>query len=269
MRARFLVSVGALFALACATVAVGCAKGGAASTTGGGGAGGDSTGVTGPTSTSTSTASSTSSGACGEMPCGLAPQCGCDNNLGCSVTSKGNRVCEMTGSVAWGDACVSANDCVAGTICLPVGANLAGCSKFCASDADCKSPGGLCTLGIADENKMVIPNAHVCSTDCDPLSSAGCSIGGSACQILQEPMGQQRWYTQCYEAGTKTQGDACTLITDCALGYSCFTVGNAQQCLKLCDVAGSACPAATKCDAIKGANMIPMQIGNTQYGACL
>lgn len=230
------------------------------STTGSGGSGGSS-------------GSGGSGGACAESPCKLVdPQCGCPNGKACSINAMGSRVCVAEGPAMWNNACGAGNQCQAGTVCLSTPGAPGTCYKFCASDADCQAPGGLCVIGVNDANMMQIPNLTLCSANCDPIANTGCSqVPGLKCTIGQEQAGQMRDFSECIAAGAGTQGASCAKEQDCAAGYACLTTngGASYNCYKYCNVIAPACGGIMNCSPITDANKKNLQIGNTQFGACL
>lgn len=250
------------------------ATGGGGPTNGGGGAGassfgGDGQGGTANSTTTSSSSSSSSSSsanggagggpACSEQPCKLTtPQCGCDPNEQCTVDATG-RSCIPEGNVPWGQPC-SGDNCAPGLLCLQTTTTEATCGKFCASDADCTAPGGLCILKLNDGSGGEIPNVTMCTDNCNPLTNVGCAVGG--CQVLQETSGLLRFLTLCVEAGTGTQAAPCVGNEDCAPTFGCFNDGVSDLCLKWCNLAAPSCPAATSCVDVA------VSLGGINYGVC-
>lgn len=187
----------------------------------------------------------------------------------CSASTNG-RYCEPSGNVALGQVCDANTKCAPGGLCLKTGASVSTCMAYCASDADCQAPGGLCAIQLVDASGNPIPGLTVCSENCDPVKMTGCPVAGTGCQIYREQAGSMAFYTSCTGAGSKSQGAACTGAADCATGYGCFTIDaqGTKQCLRWCDVAAPSCPAGTSCASLKN-NGADLQIGNTKYGACL
>jgi hypothetical protein len=246
-------------------------------TTGTGGAGGSGNGAT-TTSTATTSASTSGSGGegaggppCTEDPCRLVqPQCGCDSDEMCTVSGTGQRSCIPEGTVAWGDPCGGANQCVPGMLCLTIDPpNGSFCGKFCAADSDCEAPGGICFYKLDDGNGGDVPDVTLCTENCDPISNSGCTVASTACQVASEADGLQRIFTVCAPAGTATQGALCPIGDECAPSYGCFLTPTAT-CLKWCvvGVAGG-CPGGTACNELQNGNGDPLNINGIQYGACL
>jgi hypothetical protein len=199
---------------------------------------------------------------CSESPCKVtAPQCGCPDPLTKCSLQNYVRVCKTAGSGQAGDACDNDADCAAGTMCLFV-AGLGVCRAFCEQDASCAPPGGLCTIELA-----LSPGTEKwCSDNCDPITTAGCTLPGSKCELLQAADPPQPWYSVCVTAGTGVQGDPCNSLDDCAPGLGCLTVNSVSSCHQWCNVGAPNCPAA----APTCAPFDPvLTIGAIQYGGCL
>ena len=273
-----------LGALVCALEGASCAKGdaftgggdggssgvgnttsGDTTTSGGGGASSTTTGSTTGVTTGSTTTSSSTGPACSEMPCKLVePQCGCAPGEMCSVDTSG-RSCVPEGSVGWGEICGAGAQCAPGHICVltkDTPPTISTCSKFCASDADCEAPGGLCIITLNDGNGGSIPDVTLCTDNCEPTTNAGCAAG-TACQIGTENGGLMRTVTFCAGAGAGTQNTTCADSTECAATYGCF--GGVNACLHWCKVGLGGCPAATLCNSLSP----PLVLGGTEYGACL
>ncbi len=240
----------------------GTGEGGSSSTTASmttTGSGGNTT-----TSSSTTTSSTTTTPPCSESPCKLTlPQCGCDAGEQCSVDANG-RACIPEGDTNWGQICTGL-ECGPGLLCLLTTPTVSTCGKFCAKDADCAAPGGLCLLTLNDGAGGEIPNVKMCTDNCNPSTNTGCATGG--CQILREQDGLMRFLTLCGESGPGTQGAPCVDNTDCAPTFGCFNDGTSDICLKWCNVAAPNCPGLTTCLEAT-INGDPPVLGNTQYGVC-
>jgi hypothetical protein len=258
----------------------GSGQGGATTTsTGEGGAGGATTtttstgkgGAGGATTTSSSTTDPPDAGpVCSEQPCKLvSPQCGCAAGKACVLTAAGARTCNLAGNAAWGAECSNVNRCQAGFDCVATG-NTGTCFKFCAKDAECTAPGGLCVVTLVDQNQKPIPNATLCSPNCSPITNAGCPVAGTSCQLAQEQAGQQRFFTMCDGAGAGTQGAACSQDSDCAPMFGCFTDANQKHtCMRWCDASKQACPGGLSCAPLMNpVTQGDIVVGNVTYGVC-
>lgn len=204
---------------------------------------------------------------CSEDPCKLTlPQCGCADGEAC-VLQSGGRGCAPAGDKAESEAC--ADDCQAGHQCLannsPILQTPSICMKWCENDDDCVGPGAICLFTVNGEDEKL------CSINCDPISGAGCDAEGTKCDILRESMGAMRWLTTCAGVGPGTQEAPCTNTPDCAEGYGCFNVTDAnmmttQMCLRWCNTQmPTSCPANSQCASFQ----TPITVGALTFGACV
>jgi len=285
MRLRWLWMGGGLLALA--LTGASCAKGttfmgvGGAGAAGGsaaigstvqasssgagpGGAGGATSSSAHVTSTSASSAASSTSGGCADSPCKLtAPQCGCPANEQCTIAGFA-RTCGPVGTIAGGQACTGGSSCVPGSLCVG-GGSVGVCAVFCATDADCAATGGICALGLNDGQGGTIPNALLCSSNCNLTTSAGCPAG-TGCQLGQEQGGQMRWDAFCSSAGTLTKDQPCdpSVGQFCAPSFGCFST---NTCLQYCNVGGP-CPAGQTCSPLQDQNFNPIILQGNEIGVC-
>lgn len=284
LKIAVLASSVALGAMACATGdSLSGLEGGdesssdsSTATTGSAG-GGDTTATTTGATTSASTSATSGSGGappmCEDDPCKVTlPQCGCNAGEQCSVSAAG-VTCVPEGTIGWGEACGGVGDCEPGYLCIlkkDTPPTVSTCAKFCDSDNECQSPGGLCTFGLNDGNGGTIPGVTICSENCDLVTNTGCPVSGTSCQLAQEPSGLKRFFTYCNGAGAGTQNSTCLDGTECAVQYGCFNTGGASDvCLKWCNVNSPSCSGATSCVGLTDANGNPVVIGAITYGACL
>lgn len=230
--------------------------------------------TSGPTTTSTTTTTttgptSTTTGGCTGSPCELvAPECGCPGGDECTIDATGARSCVIAGTGTEGQEC-STTGCQPGLICLQITPTGDSCGTFCDVDGDC-SGGTICALGLGDGSGNTIPGVALCSTACSPITSSGCSVTGSACQVVQEATGQMRWTTSCYASGAGTQGTTCASSSDCAPGYWCLNSSTSGLvCSHYCNVHQPSCPAGGTCSMVQDANMQSVIIGGVTYGGCL
>ena len=222
------------------------------------------------TSASAGGAGGTGGGPCMETPCKLvSPQCGCDVGQACSIelpttANPTGRVCANEGMAKVSEKCTGANSCAAGSLCVTASTQASTCLEFCDTDMMCNAPGGLCVIELNDGKGGTIPNAKLCSDNCDPATSVGCPVPNTSCQLGFDDVGM-RFFTMCRGQGAGTQGASCTTNDDCAQTYGCINLNMVPTCLKYCNVSGgSSCPGATLCNPLNPA----AQIGATEYGAC-
>jgi hypothetical protein len=140
------------------------------------------------------------------------------------------------------------------------------CNEFCTSNADCAAPGGLCLIQLSNGNGGSIPNVTLCTTNCNPLTNAGCAPG-TGCQLLQETMAPMAPLTDCRGVGTKTHLVACNpMLDECAPKFGCLNIGTAQQpdnvCLQYCNTASPVCPGGQGCFSLG------VSLGGVAYGVC-
>lgn len=248
--------------VACLALAPACTT--VPSATGGGGSASAETASGAQTATGASGASTSSTGLeCSESPCKLTtPQCGCDDEHQCSVVRTGIRLCIAKGAAPVGAAC-DAMLCEPGTMCFDDGVP-AHCAKFCASSADCVAPGGACFWTLKDGMGGIVPDATLCTEDCDPTTNAGCDLlSGGSCQAFHDLRSDQS-LTACVEGGPGTPGASCPNgAMDCAPTLGCFNNGTSDVCLKWCVVGGTPCLSGS-CYSFSA----PLVIGAVEYGAC-
>ena len=280
------LSLGALGFGALALGGAGCATGATIDGSGGSGSGGanassgsKSTSSKGSMSTSTQSSMSTSTDSsmtsasnmsstsadpnCPEQPCKLiAPQCGCTPERQCSIGGTGERECILKGTAAIGASC-GAEECVPGAMCLGPSANALSCLEFCDGDEDCTGPGGICFFTIDDGNGGSVPDAKLCTPNCDPSTNTGCAAGlgcqaGTSMTMVN--------FTLCAQAGAGGDGASCATngSADCAPTFGCFTLGTNDICLKWCKNIGGSCGGGLTCQSLSE----PLVIGTTEYGVC-
>jgi hypothetical protein len=198
---------------------------------------------------------------CIEQPCKLtAPQCGCAEGERCTIASMPTtRACLPNGDKNVTEGC---GECVAGSMCMDNGTGAPPlCHQFCAADAECGGPGALCIIDVGGI-------AKVCTHACDPVAKSGCAEPSTKCDLFQETADPQRWYTLCGAAGPGTQGDACTVTTECANGFACVPVNTGMMlqtlCAEWCNVATPTCPVGT-CEPFSE----PVLVGTIEYGVCI
>lgn len=202
---------------------------------------------------------------CDESPCKLvAPQCGCPGGEMCSIDGSGDRGCVEEGSVAMGAACGANGDCLAGGICLG-DAEGGYCGEFCEVDGDCAPQ--ICGVKLGDGAGGELPGVTLCSSGCDPASSAGCPAG-MGCVLGREGAGAERFFFMCFPAGTATDGALCATADVCAPGYGCYDNGTDTACYRNCDVDNDLCPGAQLCYALNDENAAPVVVDGYSLGVC-
>lgn len=262
------MSASRLAPLLLCTLALACAKGDPL--TGVGGAGGSGQGGDGASSseggstTDNVTTSSTTSGpACDEQPCKLvAPQCGCEDGA-CTVDGAGSRICVEAGSAGQSEPCDETTLCEPGTICVGYTTELTSCATFCEDDSDCDAPGGKCAIDLTDAATV-----KLCSENCDFVTSQGCLLLGTACQLGITDTDQP--FSLCAPSGAGTAQALCADTSECAPGFVCLpTTNDDNRCFQWCSVNTPACPADLPvCSGLDVTDGVPLMIGNVHYGVC-
>jgi hypothetical protein len=179
------------------------------------------------------------------------------------VGADGERECIVEGTAAIGASCNS-TECVPGAMCLGPAANALSCLEFCDDDGDCTGPGGICYFTIDDGNGGSVPDAKLCTPNCDPTTNSGCPTG-LGCQAVRD-MTIPDPFTFCAQAGVGGDTAPCAGgFKDCSPTFGCFTQNGNNLCLKWCKVAGgTVCPSGTTCQQL----IDPLIVGTTEYGVC-
>jgi hypothetical protein len=256
-----LVAIAVLFA---------CAKGSTSATTDGNGSGkGDGTGSS--ADAAIDSRGIDASNGCAVQPCSIDPQCGCtDPNPACDLGSGSANACRpATSTGVEGHTCASATSCAAGYTCVGGGSDFE-CTKYCNGNGDCMAPRGQCVIQLTDGTNP-IPNAVVCSSNCDPSTATNplCPSGWT-CDLFTATYNSTNYnIADCRSAGTAGNGSACTPNSTtasqiCIAGYSCVNTGS-NVCKKICNkTANTGCTSGT-CTSFSTA----LTIGGTEYGVCL
>jgi hypothetical protein len=212
--------------------------------------------------------------------CDPVCQARCTCNQKCTFSAdQGAFVCKDVGGVPReaNDPCDQFNDaCRAGTVCveeLELGCG-AHCYRFCRQDSDC----GLfarCTNFI--ENPRTHATYPICSPRielCNPTGKTPQCVGGNrpggprpfptfSCYTLS---GTHADEAVCDCAGTKIEGDKCTLEHSCRPGLECVNVAGESLCRQLCTLEAPSLPAIT-CAKV-GARCLPYG-GSKRIGFCM
>lgn len=171
-----------------------------------------------------------------------------------------DRVCVPAGTSTEGQTCRSEEECGMGLTCLSNGGSDKLCFRFCRNDFDCFGNGSLCVYDMA-WGDTVLPDVHVCSKSCDPISNIGCP-DSFACMIYQEPGELNRYLTDCDpHAGTGRDSDPCEADADCAPSFFCMPTNG--TCVRYCVYPTGYCVVGT-CNAF-----VPtVRLGDKEYGYC-
>jgi len=179
-----------------------------------------------------------------QSQCTTKPQSGCPTGSVCLVANaSGATSCYSSGSVPYGGACSTINDCQSGLLCV-----FGQCTTLCARASDCKSaPYATCSPYPQRGSALAIIGSSFCSIQCNPadpsnsarsadftacLRGATCSVQGS-----DGPTGA----TDCYLPGTVTSGNPCNDTNLCAAGLICLTQKSSATCTPMCLMGRTQC----------------------------
>lgn len=204
---------------------------------------------------------------CSTQPCSLFPQCGCTAPLTCDIDftdlmGTACRAVNVPGTET--STCTTFSECALGYVCA--GGH---CLKYCAADANCPQPRGLCAIQITDQAGAPIPGAVTCSSNCSPTNSAGgaCPTGQKCGFFTATRAGMDLDILQCTTPGAGGIGAACVDDSTCASNTLCTTVSSLSRCRKVCTR-----PAGNECATVPGTTCIgfnpALTIGGTEYGVC-
>lgn len=205
----------------------------------------------------------------GRWPCRLAgPQCGCHDEERCALDAEGERICEASmgaAGVSEGEPCGEArvDDCVDGAVCTATTELARVCRRWCEDDLDCTGEGGACEIPFEVDGKPV-PDARLCTIDCNPRFGTGCA-DDAACQLALAEDGS-RFVTDCSEPlGAGVQGDACDDAEGphCARGFGC----DEGLCRHYCEDPGGMAAGCSDYQACAAMDP-PAAIGGVEYGVC-
>lgn len=209
--------------------------------------------------------SRTDGNSCATQPCDILTQCGCGSFESCDLNDTDTgTACRGTSGGKEGAGCAAATACAGLYTCVFFG-DSGNCERYCAKDADCIAPRGLCAAQLLNSADQPIPGVLLCTSNCDPTAIGDpLCPAGLACGLMDE---SNRNVVECLLAGTATQGQACSDTVACAPGYTCTGPASGPSvCRRTCaPPANTGCPASTTCAAFTP----PFVVGNTQYGICL
>ena len=177
--------------------------------------------------------------------CGSGEKCEMTSPLATTTT------CEANGTVTLGHSCTTTpDDCQAGDECE---ANFKYCARLCHTDSDCPTTAGplsasnVARCGSFDSGAYAAGPANTfrCTLPCNPVPAAGASgcVSGTKCDQYGAGgggggggggSGGSFNYTDCYYAGTGTDGANCTYSSDCAVGYVCVGGSTTPHCRMYC-----------------------------------
>jgi len=199
-------------------------------------------------------------GLCDEDPCRLvAPQCGCPSHLACQRPDGDDpvRECVPPGPVAPLEACSVNEDCTTGYVCVSATGAPGMCVAYCFLSSDCPTHSVCAEMIVASEP------VGSCSPVCDPLTGAGCHVGGAciAAYVRRKDDDAIVPGTMCGpDDALPAVGESCASLPACQQGSTCVS----DTCQELCVMASPDCPAGTSCGGLSGG----YSLVGVEYGTC-
>jgi hypothetical protein len=186
--------------------------------------------------------------------------CGCDTPTEKCSPAPSGRECFAAGAKVAGETCVSEDECVAQTTCLPYAGEMR-CMSLCDPAHPCAADLTTCYIKVTNGGDPPIEIGRVCGQICS-LTAQDCLYDGQGCYqsmtwapILEKGI--------CLTAGLGTQGNTCARATDCDEGFLCINQAGSTTsvCAKICDRGGN----EPSCDE---GSCQPLS-GEVQTGICL
>jgi len=192
--------------------------------------------------------------------CDVFLSCGCAASDKCAPATSG-LACTTAGSGAAGDACDSDAKCARGTTCVAYAGGTT-CHAFC-DDAHPCAPQTACYIEAADRGGSQV--GMICGPSCSLLGQdCPAALGCYPADQAVDPD-----HGICLTPGVGIQGEACSRMTSCAVGFGCIDpAGPATPiCAKICALGGGAASCAPgsglTCRKLLGSS------ANSQTGVCL
>lgn len=188
----------------------------------------DSVQVEGKTSVSPSSVAE-----CRSATCDPISSAGCTLGSGVGVCRLGQDepVCTLPSTEtpkSAGQACNTADECVAGHDCIALTSHTKVCTPLCCVYQSECATGSLCVSSASQ------PWGHCAAESvCDPVANIGCG-GTSSCYLISENV-----KTACLATGSLGEAASCHSANACAPGLACVGVSQ-KTCRTLCKL-GSAC----------------------------
>jgi hypothetical protein len=171
---------------------------------------------------------------------------GCNSGMKCTALQQSDGTlalgCDAMGSKAEGDDCVqtttggsqTGDDCGNGLACFGVPTT---CHRMCAAS------------GTANG----CPGSEICASTAPGLTTVAFCLAVTTCQPLEQtgcPSGQACYFSQtgalCAQEGSKSPGDTCTVLNDCAKGSTCLLSGvSTGACSSFCSTASDGTPSCS------------------------
>jgi cysteine-rich repeat protein len=201
--------------------------------------------------------------------CDIYTQTGCGTGEKCTIdTSIVNR-CNTAGSGLDGDVCNADDECAGYLTCSGLQYNSFGiCRRICYDKISSYDQihctggdGSICNYDVVGGDNIVVPDAHLCTTPCDPVNATGCP-SGLRCDLFDNTReGFHTFFTECYELNNTANNCG---SSPCSAGYTCI---DGTTCIKLCYSIGD-CPDGLNCYDFSGLAGFRIFIGSTEYGYC-
>ncbi|MGC4113685.1 MAG: hypothetical protein QM765_03285 [Myxococcales bacterium] len=169
----------------------------------------------------------------------------------------GPFVCMAPGSGIDYAPCDSESDCAKYHACVQYGSSPSVCVHVCSTDDDCPPDQlELCLRRNYPERPPIFcERVHACSPDLQ-----NCGTDDQSCYPYLTSGKEARVASVmgiCRTTGTKTLGEPCNYLSDCARGFACLKVSTeVSLCRTICAVDGGTCPSGL-CNPI-----------NSHFGAC-
>ena len=173
--------------------------------------------------------------------CTVYPLCGCPTGQVCYPSSTTSAMaCFKADNLAEGADCTDGSTCLAGLGCF---GNI--CKRYCSSDSDCPSVGGVqnCMQTTWSSDNTSIAGVKVCERICDPAHPQSPTAPLLSCPTGFSCSSSTDGASYCFVAAPLATGSTCTDDVDCAIGYYCAKSGS---CNRYC-LSNSDCSSGTTC----------------------
>ena len=191
--------------------------------------------------------------------CTTYPLCGCPAGEVCYPSSTTSAMaCFTADNLAEGADCTDGSTCMAGLGCFG-----GICKRYCATDSDCPSVGGVrsCQQTTWSSDDTDILGVMVCERICDPAHPQSPKAPLLSCPAGFNCSSSIDGISYCLEAYPLPTGSICMDEVDCAAGYYC---ANSGSCTRYC-LSNTDCPRGTTCQFTWSP---PEYAGSIEVGYC-
>ena len=191
--------------------------------------------------------------------CTAYPSCGCPAGEVCYPSSTTSAMaCFTADNLAEGADCTDGSTCMAGLGCFG-----GICKRYCATDSDCPSVGGVrsCQQTTWSSDDTDILGVMVCERVCDPAHPQSPTAPLLSCPAGFNCSSSTDGASYCLEAAPLPTGSTCMDEVDCAAGYYCAMSGS---CTRYC-LSNADCPSGTTCQFTWSP---PEYAGSIEVGYC-